>query len=411
VGERNYSIWMAPLRPQWTASGLVLEAPTPAVRTRVERHFARVIEDAVAATVGIATPVVFSVARDHPPLPIPVVATSSEHTFASFVVGRANAAAVAAARARIDGDRTPLAIHGPSGVGKTHLLHAMLHELEDSGTPSACLPAARFVASMVAAYGAKAVSSFWADLAQLGALLLDDLHSLAGQDAVQEQLMEGLSQWVEAGRLLVLTCDRPPHELPGLTGRLPERFVDGVVVPIEPADPALRLAILQRKAHAQGVSLDAPLALRLASQIGGNVRRLEGALTTLVAHARLLGRRIDQPLADEVLPELRVALPGPVSVERIVEETAVAFGAAARAVLGRSRRPGLVLPRQVAMYLARRILGRPFAELSRAFSRDHTTVIHAWRSIAGRLETDERLAALVGRIERRLGIERPGDDA
>jgi len=262
---------------------------------------------------------------------------------------------------------------------------------------------------MLDAYGAQSAPSFWADLAQLGAVLLDDVHSLAGQESLQEQLMEGLGEWVEAGRLLVLTCDRPPHELPGLTARLRARFVEDVVVRMTPADPALRVAILQQKAESQGIALEPSLAVRIAAQIGGNVRRLEGVLTTLAARARLLGRRIDQTLASEVLTELRPPS-ADLSVERIVDETALAFGAATRGLLGRSRRPTLVLPRQVAMYLARQLLQRPFTELSRVFARDHTTVMHAWRTITERLRSDARLAAMVDAIERRLGVEPRDDD-
>src|SRR5439155_1745367 len=187
-----------------------------------------------------------------------------------------------------------LFLHGPTGVGKTHLLHAVFHALHGSGTIVACLPAAQLVSALVAAYGRHGHEAFWRDLAPLGALLLDDVHSFAGQEELQERLMEGL-----------------------------------------------------------------------------------------VAHARLSGRPLDEALAEEVLPELRVA--PPLSVDRIVEATAGAFGCSARLLRGRSRRAELVLPRQVAMYLARKLLARPFAELAAQFTRDHTTVLHAWRTIRTRL--------------------------
>jgi chromosomal replication initiator protein len=228
------------------------------------------------------------------------------------------------------------------------------------------------------------------------------VHSLVGQQATQEQLIEGLLAWQERGRVLVLTSDRAPADLPELAARIRERFEGGGVASIDPPEPALRLAILQTKALTLGLVLDTRLAARIAVELGGNVRRLEGALTRLVAHARFLGRRLDEALALEVLPELRQHLPAALTVDRILDETAAAFGALTRALRGRSRRANLVVPRQVAMYLARKLLKRPFAQLAAAFARDHTTILHAWQTISSRLGTDRPLAAIVEEIERRL---------
>jgi chromosomal replication initiator protein len=338
-------------------------------------------------------------------LPVATATPPPEHTFDSFVVGASNAAAHAAARALVDTGRRALYLHGPVGVGKSHLLHAIFHGLEARGTVAACLPAAQLVAGLVGAYGGRAPAHFWQALAPLGALLLDDLHSLAGQEEVQERLTEGLTAWVEGGRLLVLTSDRRPAEQPELSGRLRERFAADLTARIAPPEPSLRVAILQRKAHACGLPLDDGLAAWIAARVGGNVRRLEGALLSLVAHARLLGRQVDRRLAEAVVPPGDVV--GPLTVERVLTETAAAFGANARAVRGRSRRAALVLPRQVAMYLSRELLARPFAELATAFTRDHSTVLQAWRAIARRLPTDVRLSERVRTIERRLlGDER-----
>ena len=213
--------------------------------------------------------------------------------------------------------------------------------------------------------------------------------------------MDGLAAWVEAGRLLVLTSDRAPGEMSALVGRLQERFAGSVVAGIDPPEPSLRVAILQHKARAKGVTLDARLAARVATDVGGNVRRLEGALTRLVAHARLSGRQIDEALAIEVLPELRTRVTPP-TVEGILAATAESFGTSARRLRGRRRDPTLVLPRQVAMYLARKLLGASFSTLAAAFERDHTTLMHACRRMVARLETDATLAARVERIEHQL---------
>ena len=219
--------------------------------------------------------------------------------------------------------------------------------------------------------------------------------------------MEGLAAWVDRGRTLVLTFDRPPAELPRVAAGVQRPLAGGVVAGIETPEPALRLAILERKASDRGLILDPQLAVRLAHAIGGNVRRLEGALTRLLAHGRLRGRAVDEEFATEVLPELRTRPLLAFGVERIVTETAAVFGRPARALLGRSRRRELALPRQVAMYLARHLLGRPLTELAGIFGRDHTTVLYAWRTVTSRLGADRALGALVQEIERRLTTGTP----
>ena len=404
IGEQNFDVWIAPLRSAWTGECLVLEAPDLTTRTWVTRHFAGILEAALAATLRRPWPIRIELAKAPPILPVRVSPPSAEHSFDTFVVGESNRAAYSAARAVAAGHRSPLFIHGPVGVGKTHLLHAVYHALEARGTTGAALPAAQLIAGLVGAYATHAHEAFWSELRQLSALLLDDVHSLAGQEEVQERLMDGLVDWVESGRLLVLTSDRAPSDLFELTTRLRERFAGDLIARIEPPEPALRVAILQQKARSQGQPLDPGLAGWIAARAGGNVRRLEGALTRLFAHARLLGRRVDQSLAEEVLPDLTSPVV-PLTIERIVEETASVFGAAARAVRGRSRKAALVLPRQVAMYLTRKLLARPFAEIATAFARDHTTVLHAWQAIAARIPRDSALAGAVARIEQRLSQE------
>jgi chromosomal replication initiator protein len=403
VGESNFAAWIAPLRSGWADGALALEAPDRLTRDRVARHFLGAIEDALADAVGRRHPVRVEVAAPPPgPLPIPIRPPSPQHTFDTFVLGRSNGRACALARAIAEDDRpAPLFLHGRSGVGKTHLLHAVFHALEAAGVVSACLSAAQLVAALVAAYEARADQQFWKELSVLGALLLDDVHSVKGLEEIQEALMEGLAAWIEAGRLLVLTSDRSPGEMPALVERLRGRLAGSIVAAIDPPEPTLRVAILQHKARARGVTLDARLASRLARDVTGNVRRLEGALTRLVAHARLSGRRIDETLAEEVLPELRVR-PVPPSIDGILAATAESFGTTARLLRARRRDQDLVLPRQVAMYLARKVLGSSFAALAATFERDHTTLIHACRTIAARLETDGALAERVERIEHTL---------
>src|SRR5262249_3289526 len=257
-----------------------------------------------------------------------------------------------------------------------------------------------FVNGLVTAYRAGESSGFWGDLALVDVLLLDDAHPLVNQKGVQEPLLEGLLVGLERGQKLVLTSDRPPEEMPTLATRIRQRLGSGAIAAIGVPEPALRVAILEYKARLQGLVLDNRLASRLAGALGGNVRALEGALTRLLAHARVEGRPVDESLAVEVLDQLRTERPS-LTIDLSIEETALAFGAVARALRAPGRRPEIVLPRQVAMFLARRLTQQSFPSLASVFGLNHTTVLHACRTVAARLGVDQSLATLVANIERR----------
>ncbi len=406
IGERNFVTWIAPLRSRWIEGGLALDAPDPTTRERVARHFLGAIEDALADAAGRACSVRLGLATTPEAAPLPIRPPTRAHTFDTLVVGQSNRGAVEAARGLVEhANPGALLVHGRSGVGKTHLLHATFHALDAAGVPVACVAAAQLVSAVVAAYTARADERFWSDLLTLGALLLDDVHSVAARDETQRRLVDGLGAWVEAGRLLVLTSDRAPAEMPGIVALFDARFARRAVVRVDLPDGALRLAILHHKARLQGVTLEPRLAGRMATLLGDNVRRLEGALTRLLAHARLSGRPIDETLATEVLPELRERRAGPLTVDRIVAVTAEAFGVPSRRLRGRSRSAEVVLARHVAMYLARRILGQSFTEIGGAFGCAHTTALHAWRAIEAQRGRDAAVAERIGRVERRLREE------
>ena len=408
VGDRNFAAWIAPLRFTWAEGGIALEAPDRLTRDLVGRHFAAVIAEAVAAVAGRPCPLRLDLPASPPPLPIRAAPPLPDHTFETFMVGQSNTRAFGAAQALARQDTAaPVFLHGPAGVGKTHLLHAIAHVLEARRLAVACLPAARLIEGLVAAMREDREGTFWRELRALDALLLDDVHSLAGQEQMQEQLIDGLVAWAADGRPLALTSDRAPDDIPELAARVREGFRNGTIAGIAPPEPRLCLELVHYKARSLGLVLDAGLAARLAATVSGNVRRLEGALRSLLAHAQLRGRVVDAALALEILPALQRAPAAPPAVERIVEATARAFGVAPRSLRGFSRRQELALARHVAMYLARKLCQRSAAEIAGEFGRNHATLLNGCRSVAAKLGVDRRLSALIAELERRLASDRP----
>src|SRR5882724_12981949 len=184
--SREPATGVGPLRPSWVGDGLDLAAPDPVTRERVALHFLGAIEDALADALGERYPVRLGLAVPLPSLPISATCPSPDHTFDTFVVGDSNRDACAAAHTLLAArDPAPLFLYGPSGVGKTHLLHAVFHARDAAGTPAASLSGAELVSAMVSAYEAGAHERFWRDLAPLGALLLDDIHSIEGREVIQ----------------------------------------------------------------------------------------------------------------------------------------------------------------------------------------------------------------------------------
>ena len=215
VGDRNFAAWIVPLRCTWLEDEITLEAPDRLTRELVARHFAGVIADAVAAVAGHRCSLRLDLPAPPPPLPIRATPPLPDHTFDTFVVGESNTRAFDAARALARQETAaPVFLHGPAGVGKTHLLHAIAHALEARRLAVACLPAARLIEELVAAIGEHRQEAFWRELRALDVLLLDDVHSLAGREQMQEELIDGLAAWAADGRPLALTSDRAPDEMP-----------------------------------------------------------------------------------------------------------------------------------------------------------------------------------------------------
>lgn len=344
-----------------------------------------------------------------PPLPAPRF--NPQFTFETFVVGKSNRLAHAAAFAVASGTNpryNPLFIYSPPGLGKTHLLHAIGHAALQR-MPNArilYISGEEFVNSYVQAVRQQKADEFRERYRHVHYWLVDDVQFVAGKERTQEEFFHIFNMLHSAGKQLVMTSDKAPRELVGVEERLRSRFEMGLCADIAPPDFETRVAILLAKAERDGVVLPMEVAELIADKIQSNVRVLEGILTRLIAQSSITGEPISLALAAEVLRAYLVdAEPRTPSLEQIVRLVCDELGVPHEEVVGNSRRSEVVQARQIAVFIAREATGEAWTRIAEALKRhDHTTVIHAYRQVQQRLRRDpllrERLLRLHQRVRR-----------
>jgi chromosomal replication initiator protein len=318
-------------------------------------------------------------------------------TFDSFVVGKSNQLAKAAAQQTGENPGkayNPLFIYGGVGLGKTHLMQAVGHAIL-AGNPQARVAyvhSERFVSDMVTALKHNTMNDFKAAYRSLDALLIDDIQFFAGKDRSQEEFFHTFNALLEGQKQIILTCDRYPKEVSGLEERLKSRFGWGLTVAVEPPDIETCAAILIRKADDAGVRLPEDVAFFIAKNIRSNVRELEGALRRVLANSQLTGVPLSIELVRESLRDLLAIQSRLVTVENIQKAVAEYYKVRLSDLLSASRTRSLARPRQVAMSLAKELTRHSLPEIGEAFGgRDHTTVLHACKRVKGLRETDQTI--------------------
>ncbi len=311
----------------------------------------------------------------------------ANYTFQSFVEGKSNQLAVAAARQVAENpgqSYNPLFLYGGVGLGKTHLMHAVGNALreENPGAKIVYLHSETFVGDMVKALQLNAISEFKRFYRTVDALLIDDIQFFAKKERSQEEFFHTFNALLEGGQQMILTCDRYPKQIDGLEERLKSRFGWGLTVAVEPPELETRAAILMKKAEESDIELPREAAFFIAQRIRSNVRELEGALRRVIANAKFTGAPIDVPLVKDSLKDLLALQDKQVSLDNIQRTVADYYKIKVADLMSRRRNRSVARPRQVAMALAKELTSHSLPEIGDSFGgRDHTTVIHACRKI------------------------------
>ncbi|KKC24422.1 chromosomal replication initiator protein DnaA [Sphingomonas sp. SRS2] len=435
IGVRTFDGWLKPLALgdcDLAVGTLRLVAPSEFMANWVTTHFIehllhgwrallpQIRSVSIVAASGLDRPVMFSAdaaavvdAPEEAPAAEPEIRCGTpleaRYTFDSFVVGKANEVAYNAARTLAEGGKlvfNPLFLHGGTGLGKTHLMHAIGHEYlaRHPGAKVVYMSAEKFMFEFVSAMRAKDTYSFKARLRAADLLMIDDVQFIAGKESTQEEFFHTMNELISAGRRLVISADRSPQDLDGIESRILSRLSWGLVADVNPADFELRLNILTRKL--QGMpQADVPqdVVMFLARRISANVRELEGALNRVVAYAALSGKPVDVDFTQATLADILRANQRRVTIDEIQRKVSDHYRIRQAEMSSARRAREVARPRQVAMYLAKQLTPRSLPEIGRRFGgRDHTTVIHAVKQIEKLRALDAELDADVRLLIRQL---------
>ena len=325
-----------------------------------------------------------------------------QFTFDNFVVGSSNRFAHAAAVSVANNPAetyNPLFIYGPSGLGKTHLIYAIAHQIRTT-RPSAKIIYIKgddFINEFIELVRAGRGSEFRAKYRDADLLLVDDVQFVAGKEQVQNEFFHTFNTLYEAGRQIVLTSDRPPSDMHLLDDRLRTRFEWGLLVDVQPPDFETRLAIVKNKAAQWGSVIDDDIAKYIAENVSSNVRQLEGAMNKILAYRDLIGKEMDEESANRAVRDmLRKSNEYIPTAASIIDEVSRFFGIDEAGVKGPSRSREAVTARQAAMYLVRRMTNLSTPDIGREFGgRDHTTVLHALEQVETKLQNDPGFAQTI----------------
>jgi chromosomal replication initiator protein len=433
LNDTTYSTWFNEVDGAALADGVFTVAvPNDFTREWIEGHFLDLMRAAVRDAGGEELRVSLRVEEPRVSAPAPVIAVADgvtalhphiavprtdhhgginpKYTFDSFVIGSSNRFAHAAALAVAEAPAqayNPLFIYGHTGLGKTHLLHAIANFVTDHGGGLTCryVTSETFMNDFINSLRDKRIEGFKQRYRTYDVLLIDDVQFFEHKERIQEEFFHTFNSLYEAGRQIVMSSDRPPRDISTLEERLRSRFEWGLITDIQPPDLETRIAILRKKVKNDQIEVrDPELLTFIASRVSTNIRELEGALTRVVAFSSLTGRSLSVDLAQDVLKDVFPQGDGvQITIERIQELVCERFGVTMAELTGDRRSQNIVYPRQVAMYLSRELTDSSLPKIGKEFGgRDHTTVIHATSKIARMIREDRSVYNLVQELTARV---------
>ena len=423
VGKTTTETWLKPIRPIALREDIFhLEVPSSLFRDWLLGNLMDPLREALEDALGRPIQIVLHIANKPQGELFSTNAPESEkfeqsrgprknglvpnYTFSTFVVGVGNQFAHAAARAVSDHPGkhyNPLFIYGGVGLGKTHLINAIGHEtmVKQGRSSIFYLSSESFTNELISHLRRDRMDDFKNKFRQADVLILDDVQFLSGRERTQEEFFHTFNSLYESHKQIVLTSDKFPNEISGLEERLRNRFEWGLIADIQPPDLETRVAILQRKAHVKRLELPNEVALYIASHITANVRELEGNLTRLSALASLTNSKVTLEFARQVLQNMVKDREKEVSIESVQKAVCKYFGIRVADLTSKRRTQIVAFPRQVAMFLCRKLAGASYPMIGMRFGgKDHTTALYACTAIEKRIKKDDELKEVIERIER-----------
>jgi chromosomal replication initiator protein len=407
VNRHSFYTWFRPTSlVADSGSSLTVRVPDPLFKDWLTKHYSGVLAEALEEVRRPGVNLVFvaegakadAVAVDPPPevadgdaSPLASLAVSGgltpRYTFDTFIVGPSNQFAHAACRAVAEAPSrsyNPLFIYGGVGLGKTHLMHAIGQYVlvHNAGLKLTYISSERFMNEMINAVRYDRILDFRERYRSVDVLLVDDIQFVSGKEGTQTEFFHTFNALYDAQKQIVLSSDRPPHEIPALEERLRSRFEWGLIADIQPPDLETKVAILKRRAEAEAIPLPDAVAIYIAGRIKSNVRELEGSLTRLIAYASLTGRELSLDLAQEILKNFIDANDRLVTIESIQKFTADYYQLKITDLKSRNNSKSVAMPRQVAMYLCKALTDSSLPEIGRSFGgKHHSTVIHSIKKV------------------------------
>ncbi|MBN1689321.1 MAG: chromosomal replication initiator protein DnaA [Candidatus Omnitrophica bacterium] len=426
LSDQSFKTWFEPVLCNYLDDQLIkLEVPDQYYGNWLKSHYHEIIASACEEVVGKRLSIEFvSAPKPNKKEPLPAKPPfqdiskhggeiigpnlNSRYTFEDFVIGPGNRFAHAAAMAVCEAPArqyNPLFIYGPVGLGKTHLMQSIAHEIKrrNPGFKFLYIPSEKFTNQLITAIQTRSTTQFRNKFRTVDLLLIDDIHFIAEKEATQEEFFHTFNTLYDAHKQIVVSSDRPPKEIPGLEERLVSRFGWGLVTDIQPPDFETRVAILKKKMEKETVHVPDDVLYFIASKIRSNIRELEGALIRVVAYGTLTGQIVDLKLAQEMLRDSLKEEEQKVGMEQIQRTVADFFHLKVSDLRAKRRSRSVARPRQIAMFLIRNLTSHSLPEIGEYFGgRDHTTVLHAVNKINSESETSSETRRVLEQIRNLL---------